>query len=342
VSAGAPDGDAPARFAAWLEAHAGLAGATLGPRLGGGNSNVTQLVNAASGRAILRRPPDAAISSSAANGVRREHRVLSALAGRARVPRALAFCEDASLVGQPFVVTEFVPGVSITRSLPEAYPPGAATLARIGEELVDALADVHVVDWRASGLEASAPQDYVPRQLERWRKVRRAESVRELPQLERLGAWLEARLPAGRPVGVIHGDYHLDNTLFASDSPRLLAIIDWELATVGDPLADLALMLAFWGPRRVDPPGFAFVQAVTRATATVSREALAERWSRRTGIAVDSLDYYLAFAFWRLAAIVEGAYVLYRRGAVADDYSRRLEHDVPALLDEAERFAGLA
>jgi aminoglycoside phosphotransferase (APT) family kinase protein len=113
------------------------------------------------------------------------------------------------------------------------------------------------------------------------------------------------------------------------------------LCTVGDPLADLALMLMFWGPRTLDPPGFAFVQAVTRRQDVIGREALAARWSATTGIAIDDLDYYLCFAFWRLAAIVEGAYVLYRKGLVADAYSRNLEYDVPALLAEAAQRVGL-
>lgn len=323
------------RFAAWVAEHAGLSGARLGARLGGGNSNVTQLVECDAGRAILRRPPDNAISASAANGVRREYRVLRALAGHAPVPRALALCDDATLLGQPFILTGFVPGTAITTTLPATYTPGGATLQAIGESLVDGLACVHNVDWTTTGLEASAPHDYVPRQVERFLKARATDRVRELPQLEAVGRWLLDHLPAERHARIIHGDYHLDNTLFDPATPRLAAIIDWELSTVGDPLADLALMLAFWGPRQVDPPGFSFVQSVSRDAPTVTREALAARWSAATGIGIGRLDYYLVFALWRLAAIVEGAFVLFRHGKVADDYSRKLEYDVPALLDEA-------
>jgi len=140
----------------------------------------------------------------------------------------------------------------------------------------------------------------------------------------------------------MHGDFHLDNTLFRRDVPRLAAVIDWELASIGNPYADLALMLAFWGPRVVEPPGFGFVQKVTRdAEHCVDRDVLALRWSRRTGLALDDFEFYRVFALWRLAAIVEGAYVLFRHGKVADDYSRRLEHDVPALLEEAACVARL-
>jgi aminoglycoside phosphotransferase (APT) family kinase protein len=233
--------------------------------------------------------------------------------------------------------------VAITGELPPAYANDAPTLNRLGEELVDAIAAVHALDWRTLGIEGPAnPSGYVHKQVERWLKVRAEDAVRDLPLIAEIGRWLLARLPTAPRAAVMHGDFHLDNTLFRRDAPVLAAIIDWELATIGDPLTDLALMLAFWGPRRVDPPGFAFVQQVTRSVpGLVSREALAARWSSATGIDAGELDYYLVFALWRLASIVEGAYVLYRKGLVADVYSRNLEHDVPALLLEAALRAGL-
>jgi len=330
-------------FADWAAAQLGVVGARLGARLGGGNSNVTQLVEHEGGTLVMRRPPDNAISASAANGVRREHRMLAALAGRAAVPAALGFCDDATVIGQPFLLVERVDGVSITTELPAAYPRDAATLRTLGEQLVDGIAAVHALDPAAIGLEVPAGASaFLDKQIERWLAARAAESVRPLPQLHALGGWLRERLPRARAVRVVHGDFHLDNTLFRRDRPQLAAIIDWELATVGDPLADLGLMLAFWGPRQVESPGFDFVQQVTRqGVAAPTREALAERWSRATGIAIESLDYYVVFALWRLAAIVEGAWVLHARGLVDSDYSRRLERDVPALLEEAAVIARL-
>jgi aminoglycoside phosphotransferase (APT) family kinase protein len=328
-------------FSDWLAEHLGLRDAQLGPRLGGGNSNVTQLIQHRDGRAVLRRPPDNAISASAASGVRREYQMLTALQGHAPVPRALGFCEDSGVLGVPFAVVEHVDGIAISTSLPPAYAANATTLQSIGHELIDALATVHTLDWRAIGIEPpQAPQDYVAKQIRRWLKARAAESVRDLPLIEDIGRWLEARLPPPPPASVMHGDYHLDNTLFRRDVPQLAVIIDWELASIGNPYADLALLLAFWGPRSIEPPGFAFVQQVTRAQpACVDRDTLAQRWSSRTGLSLDDFEFYRVFALWRLAAIVEGAYVLFRHGKVSDDYSRRLEYDVPALLDEAARIA---
>jgi aminoglycoside phosphotransferase (APT) family kinase protein len=326
----------------WMQRELGIEGARLGARLSGGNANVTQLVESDAGRFVIRRPPDAAISANAAQGVRREFRMLSALTGGARVPKALGFCEDTSVLGQPFAVVEHVAGVSLTTQLPAAYESSAATVTSLGHELIDAIADVHALDWRALPLDP--PRDaerFLQRQIERWRKARAAESVRELPLLERIGHWLLEELPAPAPARVVHGDYHLDNTLFRADRPELAAIIDWELATIGDPLTDLGLLLMFWGPRAIEPPAFAHIQQVTRVADAPSRLELAQRWSERTGIDSAALDYYLCFAFWRLAAIVEGAYVLCHNGLVHDAYSRGLEHDVPRLLREAALVAGI-
>ena len=336
--------DRDARLAAWLSANLGLADVRPGRLLGGGNSNVTQLVEHRDGRVVIRRPPDNAISASAANGVRREYAMLQAICGQVRVPRPLAQCDDTEVVGQPFIVVEFIDGVSITSDLPDAYPRDAQTLGRVGEALVDAIAAAHRLDWEVLPVRrpSAPPADYVPRQLERWVAARRRDAVRELPLVERIARWLESNMPKTRAAGVLHGDFHLDNTLFARDAPRLEAIIDWELATLGDPMADLGLMLAFWGDRDVDAPGFAFVQAVTRGVpGLVTREALAERWSHASGHDAGSLGFYRVFALWRLAVIVEGAYVLFCKGLVDDDYSRNLEHDVPSLLAEAAIVAGI-
>jgi aminoglycoside phosphotransferase (APT) family kinase protein len=333
----------PATLTTWLADHAGLEDAQLGQRLGGGNSNVTQLVRHRHGLAVLRRPPDNAISESAASGVRREYAMLQALHGHAKVPRPLGFCDDSSIVGQPFSVIEHIDGLSITTSLAPAYAGNAATIDQIGMELIDALATIHTVDWRALGIAPpNAPQDYVSKQIARWRRARAADVVRDLPLIEEVGDWLQQRLPPPPPAAVMHGDFHLDNTLFAKTSPTLVAVIDWELASIGNPYADLALLLAFWGARSLEPPGFAFVQSVTRDyNGIATRQQLAERWSRATRLPLDDFAYYQVFALWRLAAIVEGAYALFTRGLVTDDYSRQLEYNVPALLEEAARLARL-
>jgi aminoglycoside phosphotransferase (APT) family kinase protein len=329
------------RLERWLETELGLRNANAGTRLGGGNSNVTQLIRHDDGLAVLRRPPDDTIAASAGAGVAREYGMLKALHGRVKVPRPLGYCDDLTVAGHVFSVIEHVPGVAITETLPADYAADATTVSALGIELVDALATVHQVDWRAIGMKApEAPERYATKQIARLRRLRAEGTGRPLPLIEELARWLTERLPASPPATVIHGDYHLDNTLFATTAPRLQAIIDWELATIGDPYADLGLLLAFWGPRSIDPPGFAFVQRVSRMDGgVITRRALAERWSAHTGLDLEHLDTYVVFALWRLASIVEGAYILYQRGQVDSDYARRLEHDVPAMLEEAADIA---
>lgn len=323
------------RLGAWIDANLKCSDARLVRELSGGNSNVTCLVETGQGAMVLRTPPANTVSPKAHRGVEREARVMQALQGHVAVPRVLAWCEDSEVIGRPFALVEHVDGLSITDTLPASYK-GVDAVNSLGLQLTDQLAAIALAPWRELGLDGIGnPDNFLRRQVERWQQVRRQSAVRDLPEMEAIGQWLLANLPAAGPCGVVHGDYHLDNTLCSADEPQLLAVIDWEMATIGDPLTDLGLFLMFWGPRRVAPPGFAHVQAVTRVEGISSRYDLARRWSDATGIAIDNLDYYLCFAFWRLAAIVEGAYGLYLAGKVDTPYARGLEHDVPALLQEA-------
>jgi aminoglycoside phosphotransferase (APT) family kinase protein len=331
------------KLSSWLDKYIGLKGAQLGARLGGGNSNVTQLVLHDGGQAVLRRPPDNAISSSAAAGVLREYSMLKSLHGHVKVPQALGLCEDPTIIGQAFSIIEHVDGVSITDTLPPTYPADVTTLNRMGQQLVDELATLHTVSWQSLDIrQPKDPDHYVRKQIDRWRAVRATEKARELPLIEKLATWLTAHLPPPEPATLMHGDFHLDNTLFSKTEVKLAAMIDWELASVGNPHADLALMLVFWGPRSVNPPGFSFVQKLTRNSPDLlSRMDLAQRWSTQTQRNIEHVNFYLVFALWRLAAIVEGAYLLQVQGRVDSVYARNLEYDVPALLTEAADLANL-
>jgi len=326
---------------AWITSHTGIDGVTVARELGGGNANTTLLLDSDEGRLVLRSPAANAVSATAQRGIERESRVLRALAGRAAVPDFIAWCDDATVIGSPFLVARYVDGVTITDELPESYPDSVESVNRLGEDLVIRLAGVHRLPWQEIGLaDFGRPEGFLQRQITRWQAVRQKDSVRTLPLLDSLAAWLLDNQPPPHPGALIHGDYHLDNTLCLRDRPGLAAMIDWELATIGDPLTDIALPLMFWGEHRyTDPPAFAHVQRISRRSGVHSRRALAELWSRETGIGLEHIDYHLCFAFWRLAAIVEGAYVLYRRGLVDTEYARGLENDVPALLQEAAAAA---
>ncbi len=340
-SAPSPLLDEP-RVAAWLERQAGLSGPFRAERVGGGNSNATFLLRGPAGPLVLRRPPAAAVSGTA-HSMAREHRVLEALAGtEVPAPRPVAFCNDPDVTGTPFLVMEHVDGVAITETLPPAYDPSAATLRRLGEEMIDGLAALHRVDWEAAGLsDFGRPNQFLERQVPRWTRQYESHAVRDLPRFAELAEWLEAHRPPEWSPGLMHGDFHLDNCLFSRQQPRLLAIIDWELATIGDPLMDVGLTLAFWGPRPLDPPAMPQVQAVSRHSGAPGRDELARRYAQRSGRPVSHLPWYMVLALWKLAAIVEGAYAQYLDGRLTTDYARRLGDDVPRLLEEAAHAAGL-
>lgn len=324
------------RLAEWIGERLGLDDVRPGPTLAGGNANVTRLIESASGRMVLRHPPANAVSDKASAGIAREFAALRALEGAARVPRPIAWCDDAEVIGQPFSLTGWVQGTSITDTLPDAYAAGPATINALGIDLMRALGEVHRVDAAPLLPERfGKPDGFILRQIDRWCAVRDAQSVRDLPLLEPVAEWLRKHVPAPAATSLIHCDYHLDNCLSDLAEPRIAAIIDWEMATLGDPRIDLGLALFFWKRDHGRAIGFPQIQAISNVAGALPREALAHAWSEVSGIAADSLDYFLAFAAWRLAAIVEGAYVLCREGKVDSDYARGLEHDVPNLLAEA-------
>ncbi|MFK8048410.1 MAG: phosphotransferase family protein [Halioglobus sp.] len=326
-------------FADWADQTLGLSNARIARTLAGGNSNLTRLVETDQRTLVMRSAPANTISPKAHLGVQREASVMKALHQHVKVPEVVHWCDDTSVIGHPFALIEHINGVSITDELPTSYQ-GVAAVNQLGEQLAAALATIAKAPWQDIGLEKlGRPENFLQRQIERWLEVRRQKATRPLPEIESLGIWLLDNIPKDGPVGIVHGDYHLDNTLCSSENPELLAVIDWEMATVGDPLTDLGLFLMFWGPRAVTPPGFKHVQGVTRLTGAIPRRELAQQWQEQSGITCDALEFYLCFAFWRLAAVVEGAYGLYLDGKVDSDYARGLEHDVPALLKEAQLAA---
>ena len=310
-------------------------------RLTGGNSNETLMASSPTGSWVLRRPPGATIDASAHN-VEREYRMLMALADtHVPVPRPIAIAREPTPGGPPGLLMQRVDGVSITESLPPSYPPDA--VATVGCATIDALADLHSLPWRDIGLQDfGRPEGFLERQVGRWQKQYASYKHRDLPDFDYVARWLEEhRPPAGEP-GILHGDFHVDNCLFAPDEPVLMAIVDWEMATIGDPLLDVGLVLGLWGDDRPQPCAMPRIQGFSRGESAPSRVALAQRYEERSGRSLEHLDYYMALALWKLAAIVEGAHLHYTTGRLTTEYARELEHDVPRLLAEARRFADSA
>ena len=329
------------RIANWLSETLDWRGVEFSRALSGGNSNLTWLFAGEGRAAVIRTTPDNAISPTSSRGIERESKVLRLLEGRVRAPGFIAWCDDLAIMGRPFLVQECVEGVSITSSLPAGYGDPVDATNRLGEDLVRQIAAVHAIEWPdESLLGLGRPDGFLQRQIERWLKIRREHYVRDLPLLFQLGEWLlEKQPPTVRP-SFIHVDYHLDNTLADLHTPKINAIIDWELATVGDPQMDLSLALLFWGQKRFpDPPGFPQLQEISRHPGVCDRRHLANLWSATSNRSLDNMDYYMALAAWRLAAIIEGSFCLYTEGKVDSAYAAALKYNVPALLQEAQHAA---
>lgn len=312
--------------------------------LSSGNSNRTMRVTSPTGRSWILRQPAHVVVSTRANSLAREYRVLSALAGTpVPAPSVIAFASEPAVVSAPSLLMELVDGAALTNTWPPGWTAGPDAISAAVLSALDALAALHAVDWRAVGLEGfGRPEGFLDRQVSHWRAQYERNQVRDLPLFEQISSWLEGSKPNEVVPALIHGDFHLDNCLFVSSpSVRLSAVIDWELATIGDPMVDLGLLLGFWGQERLSPPAMPVVQGLSRTPGVPTRQELAQYYAQRTGRSVESLSFYMALGFFKLAAINEGAYANYVSGRTNSEYARGLADDVPRLLAEAAAFAEL-
>jgi aminoglycoside phosphotransferase (APT) family kinase protein len=283
-------------------------------RIAGGQSNLTYTVaDQAGGRWVLRRPPLSGVLPSA-HDMAREHRIIAALAAtEVPVPRAFGLCEDSSVTGAPFYVMEHVDGVVPRDEATVLASFGLAERAAASTALVDALLALHRVDPEAVGLgRLGRGHGYVERQLARWRRQWEQSKTRELPAVEEVHRRLTARVPAQERVAIVHGDYRLDN-LILSPAGAVRAVIDWELSTLGDPRADLGLLLVYWAEAgdEVLPLG----TAPTRLPGFPGRAEVTAAYASGAGHRTDDLDFFVALGYWKLAVILEGVYARYAGGA---------------------------
>jgi aminoglycoside phosphotransferase (APT) family kinase protein len=293
---------------AYLDAHvAGFRGPLALRKFDTGQSNPTYAVEAASGRYVLRRKPPGQLLKSA-HAVDREYRVMQALAGTdVPVPRVRALCEDESVIGTAFFVMDHVEGrILWDPALPDL---GAPERAAIYDEMNRVLAALHGVDPAAVGLaDYGKPGNYFARQLARWTSQYRASETETIAEMDRLIDWLAAHQPADDGcVSIVHGDYRIDNMIFAADAPKILAVLDWELSTLGHPFADLAYQCMQW---RLPNAGHRGLLGIDRAAYGIpSEEAYVARYCARRGLShIDDWTFCLAFSFFRLGAILQGVY----------------------------------
>ena len=303
----------------WLESNVvGAVGPFSFDVIAGGHSNLTFMVTGSGGtRVVVRRPPLGHVLASA-HDMGREHRILAGLQTSAvPVPTVLGFCDDLDVNGAPFYVMGFVDGhVLRDRMTSQAALPDETSRSNASRSLVDTMAAIHAVDLDAAGLADLGRHDgYIERQLKRWHGQWEQGRTRELAAVDRVYEGLMARIPEQGPATIVHGDYRLDNCMVGDDG-EVVAVLDWEICTLGDPLADVGLLQVYWnGPN--DAEG-AWSGTSTSAPGFWDRHQLTERYAEVSGRDISQLDFYVAFAFWKLACIIEGVYSRYLGGALGD------------------------
>jgi aminoglycoside phosphotransferase (APT) family kinase protein len=334
------------RVRTFLDEHGLGSGQVRARRIGeGGGSNFTFLLERDDSAFVLRRPPRPPLPPSA-HDVVREARLQLALrdAGFSRLPTIVAVGEDESLLGVPFYVMTYLDGHVPTDELPPGLDDEGSRRA-LGHDLVDALVEIHAADVTTPGLAAFArPGSYNERQARRFAQLWEINKTRELPQVDRVGAWLADNLPDPHPETVVHGDFRLGNTMVPAAEPsRIVAVLDWEMGAIGDPRADVGYLLATYSEPG-GPPNPLGTSPVTALPGFPSRADLVQRYAERSGRDVAPLAWFEALALWKAAVFCEAIYGRFLRGELGaeDERAARFKEGVPYLADAAAEAIGRA
>ncbi|MFF9854208.1 phosphotransferase family protein [Streptomyces litmocidini] len=328
----------------FLDAHGIGSGPLAWQRIGDGQSNVTYLIERGGECVVLRRGPRPPLPKSTHDMVR-EARIQKVLGGHGvPVPEILAVCEDESLLGVPFYLMSRIDGTVVTDTIPAHLSPAEQRRAT-SEAVVDTLVALHGIDVTGGELATlGSPEGYLGRQVDRFRGLWEVNTTRSLPAVERIADWLVRNLPASQAASVVHGDYRMGNLMFAPQAPaKVLAILDWEMATLGDPLADLGYFTATYSEAGILTTPLELTP-VTRAPGYPTRQQLAERYRDRMGLDLTPLPWYQTLALWKAAIFCEAIYTRWRRGERPHDtaFGPSLETGVPRLLEMAAQHAGMA
>jgi len=309
-----------------------------------GHSNLTYLLRLDEREIVLRRPPFGS-KVKTAHDMSREYRVLSKLhAAYPAAPKVLLYCADESILGSPFYLMEPIHGIIIRKDPPAGLAFTAETARRLGESFVDNLAKLHGLDYAAIGLgELGKPQRYLERQVDGWIDRYYGSQTHDLDEVGRLAPWMKEHLPKESGAALIHNDYKYDNVVLARDDvTRIVGLLDWEMTTIGDPLADLGTALAYW----VEPEDPEELQRIRWCPSTypgsLTRAELVERYASKTGHNVSQMAFYLVLARFKLAVIVQQIYFRYHQGLTKDARFRSMSDVVGILLRAALRVTETA
>ena len=327
-----------AKLEAFLkEAIPGLSGKIEISQFPSGYSNLTYMLTVGDTELVLRRPPFGNQVKSA-HDMGREYKVLSRLHSvYPPAPKALAYCEDAAVLGAPFYVMERRRGIILRQSLPKDLVLKPPTLRKLCENFVDNLVALHKVDYEKAGLgDLGKPAGYVERQISGWHGRYEKAKTDEVPAMDAVAAWLSANKPAESGVALIHNDYKYDNiVLDPNDITRIIGVLDWEMATIGDPLMDLGTTVGYW-IQPDDPSALqAFVVGPTRSEGSFTRKELIERYAEQSGRPIENPLFYFVFGIFKLAVIVQQIYYRYAQGFTKDERFASLNFVVQMLAEGA-------
>lgn len=307
----------------------------------GGAANLTYRLRYGEQEYVLRRPPLGPVAPKS-HDMAREYKVLSVLYEVfPAAPRAYHFCEDADVIGAPFLIMERRSGHVVRREMPASFEDRPHAAHQMSAALVDRLVDFHAVDFAALGLaDLGKPDGFVERQIAGWYKRWEKAKVEELPAFERVHEWLQTNMPTPNPPSLLHNDYKLDNVMFAVDDPaNLVAIFDWDMCTLGDPLVDVGTLLAYW-TEKSDPD---FYQGILGMPSPdygfMTRAELVARYAERSGRSVADIRFYHVLALYRLVVILAQIYIRYHRGQTQDQRFAIFEAIIPIVAQNAQALA---
>ena len=323
-----------ARLQPFLQEHFGDSQSVAVEQFPSGHSNLTYLVRLGSRKLVLRRPPFGSKVKSA-HDMAREYRVLSKLHVAYPVaPKALLYCDDLSILNAPFYLMEPIHGMIVRRDLPADVPFPRETARRVSEAFVDNLARLHRLDYNAIGLaDLGKPQGYLERQVKGWIERYHNSKTHDLPEVERTSAWLSVHMPARHETALIHNDYKYDNVVLDPGDPtKIVGVLDWEMCTLGDPLADLGTALAYWTDPQ-DPEELQEIRsAPTTLPGTLTRSQLVARYANAMGRDPGDMTFYLTFARFKVAVIIQQIYYRYAQGLTQDKRFAEMPKRIHALL----------